>query len=94
MTVSDSGRPAGHDDVTAVLTELISGICGIDESELTADRRVADLGIDSLMAGEIIAQAEMALQTDINFQRISDDWSGLTVGRLAAELAAEIRAGP
>ena len=94
MTVSDSGKPAGHDDVTAVLTELISGICGIDESELTADRRVADLGIDSLMAGEIIAQAEMALQTDINFQRISDDWSGLTVGRLAAELAAEIRAGP
>ena len=94
MAGPDNGRPAGQDDVIAVLTELISGICGIDESELTADRRVADLGIDSLMAGEIIAQAEMALHTDIDFQRVSDDWSGLTVGRLAAELAAEIRAGP
>jgi acyl carrier protein len=94
MAGADSGRPAGQEDVIGVLIEIISGICGIDESELTADRQVADLGIDSLMAGEIIAQAEMALHADIDIQRLSDDWSGLTVGRLATQLTAEIRADP
>jgi acyl carrier protein len=94
MAGADNGRPAGQDDVLGVLTEIISGICGIDESQLTADRRLMDLGIDSLMAGEIIAQTEMALRTDIDFRRLSDDWSGLTVGKLASQLASEIRAGP
>jgi acyl carrier protein len=94
MAGANSGRPVGQDDVIGVLIEIISGICGIDQSQLTADRRVADLGVDSLMAGEIIAQAEIALRTDIDLQRLSDDWSGLTVGRLAAQLASEISAGP
>lgn len=94
MAGAESGPPAGTAGVTGVLIEIISGLCGIDESELTADRLVADLGIDSLLAGEIIAQAELALQVDIDIRRLSDDWSGLTVSMLAAELAAEICAGP
>lgn len=94
MAGADSGPPGRAADVTGVLAEIISGLCGIDESELTADRLVAELGIDSLMAGEIIAQAELALQVDIDIRRLSDDWSGLTVGMLAAELAGEICAGP
>lgn len=94
MTGSDNGGPAGHADIMAILTEIVSGVSGIDESQLTADRRVSDLGIDSLMAGEILAQAEIALQTDIDFQRLPDDWSGLTLGRLAAQLTPGSHAGP
>lgn len=94
MAGVDSGTPAGQDEVIGVLAEIISGLCGIDESELTADRRVRDLGIDSLIAGEIIAQAEMALHTTIDFQRLADDWSDLTVGKLASQLSSEVHAGP
>jgi acyl carrier protein len=94
MAGADSGMPARQDDVMRVLVEIVSGICGIDESQLTADRRVWDLGIDSLIAGEILAQAETALKTDIDFQRLPDDWSGLTLGKLAAQLAAGIHVGP
>jgi acyl carrier protein len=94
MAGVDNGRLGGQADVMGILTEIVSGVCGIDESQLTADRRVGDLGIDSLMAGEILAQAEIALQTDIDFQRLPDNWSGLTLGRLAAQLAAGNHAGP
>jgi acyl carrier protein len=94
MAGADNGMPARQDDVMRILVEIVSGICGIDESELTADRRVWDLGIDSLTAGEILARAETALQTDIDFRRLPDDWSGLTLGKLAAQLAAGIPATP
>jgi acyl carrier protein len=93
MAGTGNGGTAGQDAVLGVLIELISGICGIDEDELTADRSVVDLGIDSLMAGEIMAQAEMALNADIDFRRLADDWSDLTVGKLASQLAAEIHPG-
>jgi acyl carrier protein len=94
MAGTDNGERAGHDYVIDVLTELISGLCGIDESQLTADSRVADLGIDSLIAGEIIARAEVALHTEIDIRLLSDDWSGLTLGSLAAQVATETHAGP
>jgi acyl carrier protein len=83
---ADHDQQAGEASALAVVTDLISGICDIDEEELAPSRCIGDLGIDSILAGEIMAQAELALKIDIDFSRIRDDWSDLTLAELAAEL--------
>ena len=64
----------------------VTGICDIDEDDLRPDRRIGELGIDSILAGEIMAQAELALGIDIDFRKVRDDWSTLTIQELASEL--------
>ena len=83
-----SGRDwgAGESRALAVVTDLITGICDIDEDDLRPDRRIGELGIDSILAGEIMAQAELALGIDIDFRKVRDDWSTLTIQELASEL--------
>jgi len=39
-----------------------------------------------ILAGEIMAQAELALGIDIDFRKVRDDWSTLTIQELASEL--------
>ena len=80
----DSGT--GETRALAVVTDLISGICDVDEDDLPPDRRIGELGIDSILAGEIMAQAELALGIDIDFRQVRDDWSMLTLKELASEL--------
>jgi acyl carrier protein len=85
----NGARPAGfpYDEAEAfaIVTEIISAVGGIEQAELIPARRVGELGIDSILAGEIIAQAEHALDIDIDIWRVSGDWSGLTLRELVAE---------
>lgn len=91
MTVPSRGELGGEAAILTVVTDIIGGMCEIGPQELTPERRIGDLGLDSLVAGEIIAQAELALNIDINFRQISHDWSALTLGDLAAQLWAGSR---
>lgn len=75
-------------DVFGTLANVISIIFGVDRDSLTPDQKVADLGLDSLFAGEILARTERTLDIDIEFRQISDDWSDLTLGDLADQLWA------
>jgi acyl carrier protein len=77
---------SGENAVYAVVASIVTGVCDIDEHELTPERRIRDLGIDSLMAGEVVAQTEISLNIDIDLRKLSDDWATMTLGQLAAEL--------
>jgi len=85
----NSAQPASspYDEATAfaIVTEIISAVGGFDQAELIPERRVEELGIDSILAGEIFAQAEQALDIDIDIWRVSGDWSGLTLRELVAQ---------
>lgn len=85
-TSSRRGSAAGESRALAVVTDVISGICDVDEDDLRPDSRIGALGIDSIMAAEIMAQAELALGIDIDFGKVRDDWSTLTLQELASEL--------
>jgi acyl carrier protein len=86
--------PLRTDAVFRTVVEIVSDVCGIDQDELLADRRIADLDIDSMTAGEIVAQVEDVLHVDIDFRRIADDWSGMTLGQLAAQFVHDAQGTP
>jgi acyl carrier protein len=73
-------------DTFVTLTEIISALCGIDRLMLRPDTRIEDIDLDSLFAGEIIAQTERRLAVDLDFRKISDDWSALTLGDLVRQI--------
>lgn len=72
--------------VMAVMTDVVSRVCAIEPDRIRPELRVVDLGIDSLFAAEILAQVERSLDVDIDVRTIMDDWSGLTLGDLCAQL--------
>jgi acyl carrier protein len=72
-------------EIYPVLVRVINSTCGINRAELTPDRRVVDLAIDSVFAGEIVMQTATELGMEIDFLEILDDWSTLTLAELAAE---------
>ena len=69
-----------RDEVVIGLADIISGTAGVDRAEVTPDRPVADLGVDSLMMVDVVVAAE-----DRFGLMISDDrWMRFrTVGELA-----------
>ena len=82
------GQPT-EAEIFTVVAGVIAAVCGLDSDRLRPDQRVQDLDIDSMFAGEIIAQTERALRIGIDFRRVSDDWSELTL----ADLVEQFRAG-
>ena len=72
--------------VLAALTSIVCDICEVDEQDLAAGRRIGDLGIDSMQAGQVLAEAERTLDIDIDFRLINDEWFDLTVAELANQI--------
>jgi acyl carrier protein len=59
-----------QDQVLAGLTEIVGGVTGIDQADITPETALADLGIDSLTMVEVIVAAEDRFGLLIN----DDDW--------------------
>ena len=59
-----------QDQVLAGLTEILAGVTGIDQADITPETSLADLGIDSLTMVEVIVAAEDRFGLLIN----DDDW--------------------
>lgn len=74
--------------VFEAVADAICEVCGLDRDVLDPQDRVRDLGIDSLLSGEILARTERRLHIDIDYRAVSDDWSTMTVGDLAEQLLA------
>ena len=47
-----------QDQVLADITEIVGGVTGIDQADITPETALADLGIDSLMMVEVVVAAE------------------------------------
>jgi acyl carrier protein len=59
-----------QDQVLADITEIVGGVTGIDQADITPETALADLGIDSLTMVEVIVAAEDRFGLLIN----DDDW--------------------
>ncbi len=59
-----------QDQVLAGLTEILGGVAGINQADITPGTSLADLGIDSLMMVEVVVAAEDRFGLLIN----DDDW--------------------
>lgn len=55
---SKSAKLSKRRDVTADVRSLVANVAGIEESEMTLDSEMADLGIDSLMSMELAREVE------------------------------------
>lgn len=55
---SKTAKPPKQRDVTADVRSLVANVSGIEESEMTLDSEMADLGIDSLMSMELAREVE------------------------------------
>jgi acyl carrier protein len=58
------------DQVLAAMTEILSGVAGIDQADITPETSLADLGIDSLTMVEVVVAAEDRFGLLIS----DDDW--------------------
>lgn len=70
----------------AAVAKAVSLVCDVDIGSLHPDSKVADLGIDSMDAAEIVVQVQAALGVEIDFRRVVGDWSALSLRALGAEL--------
>lgn len=68
------------------LVDIVARNTGNDREDLEPDTPIRDLGVDSIAAAEILAQAEQAAGADIDIRRVPDDWSALTVRELVRML--------
>jgi len=79
--------PVAPDEATTrVLRDIVVQNSGVDRELLSNDVRIADLGLDSIVAAEILSQAELALGVEIDSVQVLGDWSSLTVAQLVAAL--------
>jgi acyl carrier protein len=58
------------DQVLAAITEILSGVAGIDQADITPQTTLAELGIDSLTMVEVVVAAEDRFGLLIS----DDDW--------------------
>jgi acyl carrier protein len=58
------------DQVLAAMTEILGGVAGIDQADITPETSLSDLGIDSLMMVEVVVAAEDRFGLLID----DDDW--------------------
>jgi acyl carrier protein len=58
------------DQVLAAMTEILSGVAGIDQADITPQTSLAGLGIDSLTMVEVVVAAEDRFGLLIS----DDDW--------------------
>jgi acyl carrier protein len=79
MMLALTGRAAGgklmsQDEVFAGFAEVLGAVAGVGRQDVTAEKSLADLGIDSLAMAEVIVAAEDRFGLII----CDDDWSRFT----------------
>jgi acyl carrier protein len=89
----DRSPRAGGWDVTeleAALRDAIAKVCSLDASEIWREATLADLGIDSLSAAEVLIEIEIALQRELPLHVLRDLDRARTVGDIADQLEAAL----
>jgi NADPH:quinone reductase-like Zn-dependent oxidoreductase/NAD(P)-dependent dehydrogenase (short-subunit alcohol dehydrogenase family)/acyl carrier protein len=73
--------------LTVALREAVARITGADAAKVPADRRLTDLGLDSLMATQLASWVQVTLAASIPTMQFL---KGPTIAELAAELALAV----
>ncbi|MPQ96922.1 hypothetical protein GB931_03085 [Modestobacter sp. I12A-02628] len=79
------------DTVLGALTSAITEVCGLEANEIAADALFGELEVDSLGAIEIAVLVGDALDVRVDLQDLVQDWTHLTIGELAGNLAGALR---
>ena len=74
-------------NLDAALRESIVRICGVPADQVTSASTLADLGIDSLTAAEIITDVEIRAGIELQMDALRGLSQLRTVGEVAAHLA-------
>jgi acyl carrier protein len=93
MDAATEHRAVRREAILGALVNIFNRVCGVDPVEITPDRRIEELGIDSMQAADILAETETELDCDLDFRRIADDWSRLTVTQLVDEVERGLDGG-
>jgi acyl carrier protein len=81
-------------DMVFLVQEAITKICNIEASHLSADARLADLGVDSLAAAEVLVELEIRLGKDLPIDVLRRLDQADTVGAIAAQLESAFGSAP
>ena len=75
-----------QEQVFAAMKQAVVTICDVEPASLHEDTDVTTLDIDSMTAAEIVVHVQSIIGAEIDFRKLSKDWSGFTLDALAAEL--------
>lgn len=79
-------------DLDALLQEAIAKVCNVEAARVRPEVRLADLGVDSLSAAEILVEMEIQLGTDLPVDVLRRLDQADTVGDIAVQLHAALGA--
>jgi acyl carrier protein len=71
----------------------ISKVCGIEVARIDPDAQLADIGVDSLAAAEVLVELEIGLDTQLPVDVLRRLDQVQTVREIAAQLEAAIHDG-
>jgi 1-acyl-sn-glycerol-3-phosphate acyltransferase len=75
------------DGVVASVRREVGGVLGVNAARLDLDRRLADLGLDSLIAVELVAVLQLRLGVEVPLVRLLQDTTVTGLAELVLELA-------
>lgn len=75
------------DGVVASLRREVAAVLGVNAARLDVDRRLADLGLDSLIAVELVAVLQLRLGVEVPLVRLLQDTTVAGLAELVLELA-------
>ena len=78
------------DQVVADITEILGDVAGINPADITPEKSLADLGVDSLTMLEVVVTAEDRFGLLIN----DDDWPQFKTVLDAARYIEQAATGP
>jgi acyl carrier protein len=81
------GLDLDDERVFTAVAQAVGEVCDVEPESLNRETIVGELGIDSMDAADILVQVQSALSVKIDFRHVAADWSNLTLGDLALDLA-------
>jgi len=94
-TVVHARRVPGGDvtEMEGLVQAAISKVCGIDAARIDPDAQLADIGVDSLAAAEVLVELEIGLNTQLPVDVLRRLDQVQTVREIAAQLEAATENG-
>jgi acyl carrier protein len=81
-------------ELESQLREAIAKVCDIDPGRVHADAKLADLGVDSLAAAEVLVELEIRLGRELPVHVLRGLDKADTVADIAAQLRSAFSAEP
>jgi len=79
-------------DFDVLLRDAVAKVCNVPPARVQPDTRLADLGVDSLSAAEILVEVEIQVGRDLPVDALRRLDGVVTVGDVATQLKAELGA--